>query len=684
MGKISFAPVLNITILLRNGQAPVARHLWGFMTIFRWNDRRILAAMMVLGIALGMSDPALAGKRVALVVGVSTYSAVPSLPNPASDARSVAQSLRAVDFEVTELTTAQQLDRASLSTALLAFRRSASGAEAAVIYFAGHGVEVNGRNWLLPSDARAETPDELEVTAIPSSVLVNAVSGANTVRLVILDACRDNPFVNLAGWSSGGRSIGATRGLAREGGLPPNVVVLMATQPGTKASDGPSSANSPFARALSASLTSDSMRLYALPTSIARQMRQLTGIDQRPDLQGIFDEPDWMFRPSANPGPAGGIIIPTPTSPTEALVAECLRLTPLLKDTLSVLAVPACTKAAQAAPGRADVQLSLGRAYEKAENYAEARRWYEQSALQGNAVAMNNLGGLYHNGNGVVQSYPVAREWYLKSAAQGDEVAMLNLGVLYRFGQGVTRDYAEAKRWFEKAAALGVEDAMGRIGDLYVEGLGVRQDYAEARRWYVQAAAKGYADAMVDLSNLYADGNGVPQDYAEARRWADKAVALGNARAMGRIGYMYFKGRGVPQDYVEARRWYEKAAAGGNDWSMNALGDLYYEGQGVTRDYGEARRWYELAAAKGNAYGMSNLGYLYRNGLGVAMDYTQARHWYEKGAAADDANSMYSLGLLYLEGRGVTRDLSTARRWFEQAAAKGYANAKTELAKLPS
>jgi hypothetical protein len=261
-------------------------------------------------------------RRIALVIGISKYQSVPSLTNPLTDAQSVARALRDDGFAVTELTDSENLGRAKLWDRITAFRRAATGSEAAVIYYAGHGVEANGRNYLLPYDARAATPDELEGSAIATLSLVNAVSGATAVRLVILDACRDNPFAGESGWTQTTRSIGVSRGLAREVNLPPNVVVLLATQPGLKANDGIGGTNSPFAQALSVALTSQNLRISSLPTMVSRQMRQLSGVDQRPDQQGIFDEPDWAFRAAPGSPPA---TMPAAPVATQAFVPKVAR-----------------------------------------------------------------------------------------------------------------------------------------------------------------------------------------------------------------------------------------------------------------------------------------------------------------------------------------------------------------------
>ncbi|WP_353229523.1 caspase family protein [Novosphingobium sp.] len=282
-------------------------------------------------------------RRVALVIGISQYASVPQLTNPQVDADAVAKALRGDGFDVIELTRPADLGRTALWTAISTFKKGAVGAEAAVIYYAGHGVEVGGRNWLLPADAKAGSPDELEGSAIATNTLINAVSGASLVRLVILDACRDNPFAGESGWAETTRSVaGPTRGLAREVNLPPNVVVLLATQPGLKANDGKGGTNSPFAQALSAALTNPGLRISSLPTMVSRQMRALSGVDQRPDQQGIFDEPDWTFRA----GPTNAAVA-LPAGPAPAFVAPAPVVTAPAR--MAPLPAPAATAAAPVA-----------------------------------------------------------------------------------------------------------------------------------------------------------------------------------------------------------------------------------------------------------------------------------------------------------------------------------------------
>lgn len=255
------------------------------------------------------------GKRVALVIGVGGYANVPWLTNPPNDAKLIADALRRDGFTVVALTRPEELTRNALIASLNRFRAEASGAEAAVVYYAGHGVEVDGTNWLLPADTAAETPDDLEGTAIRASFVIKAVNGASKVRLVVLDACRNNPFARSRGWSTGTRAV-AGGGLARQADLPSNVVLLLATQQGQTSADsgaGGATGNSPFARALAASLQKPGMTQARLPSALSQEMLAQSGIVQRPDQQGIIDEPDWQFVTAAPPATAATAVAPAIT-----------------------------------------------------------------------------------------------------------------------------------------------------------------------------------------------------------------------------------------------------------------------------------------------------------------------------------------------------------------------------------
>lgn len=257
---------------------------------------RALCAV-VAGLIVVSAGPAFAEQRVALVIGIANYKVRP-LVNPHNDAKEIAKSLRQAQFEVTELI---DPDRKTLLEARAGFAQKARGADVALIYYAGHGVEIDGTNYLLPIDVNAADQDTLKDSAIQSSTLKEALGGAKLVRYLILDACRDNPFEKLEGRSFG---VGQRRGLAPESALTSTnegVGVLFATSPRDTAADAPGKPNSPFAASLARLITEPGLRLASLPGRIARDVKQATGRDQVPDYNGILENAeDWAFIPGTD------------------------------------------------------------------------------------------------------------------------------------------------------------------------------------------------------------------------------------------------------------------------------------------------------------------------------------------------------------------------------------------------
>ena len=193
-------------------------------------------------------------RRVALIIANSNYSSVSRLANPAHDGRAIAASFRRLGFA--EVIERYDLDQAAMGKALKEFGDKAAGADWAVVYYAGHGIELNGVSYLLPVDAKLERDTHVSDEAISLGRVLEKVEGAQKFRLVILDACRNNPFVSRMVRSVASRSIG--RGLAQiepESG----VLVAYAAKHGTTAEDG-TNENSPFAQALLAYLEDRALR----------------------------------------------------------------------------------------------------------------------------------------------------------------------------------------------------------------------------------------------------------------------------------------------------------------------------------------------------------------------------------------------------------------------------------------
>jgi uncharacterized caspase-like protein len=230
------------------------------------------------------------GKRIALVIGNSQYRSVPVLANPVHDAAIVADSLRAVGFQDVRLLNDATHD--SLVRALKSFADDADKADWAMIYYAGHGIEVGGTNYLVPVDAKLASDRDVEYEAIALDQIMSATEGARKLHLVILDACRDNPFVNQIKRTVASRSIG--RGLAQ---IEPDsgTLVVYAAKHGQIALDGEGT-NSPFATAFVKRIMTPHVEIRKLFDLVRDDVMSATGRRQQPFSYGsVPGSQDFFF-----------------------------------------------------------------------------------------------------------------------------------------------------------------------------------------------------------------------------------------------------------------------------------------------------------------------------------------------------------------------------------------------------
>jgi tetratricopeptide (TPR) repeat protein len=185
--------------------------------------------------------------RVALVIGNSAYQSVASLPNPRRDAEAVADALRQAGFQTVQL--AVDLDRAAMMKALSSFRDVADNADWALIYFAGHGIEINGVNYLIPVDAKLDDDRDVQAETVPYEDLMSTIGRTKVLRLIILDACRVNPFKDRMHRSLALLRGSGDRGLAPPPESEPGTLVVYSAKDGELAADDANGVNSPFARA---------------------------------------------------------------------------------------------------------------------------------------------------------------------------------------------------------------------------------------------------------------------------------------------------------------------------------------------------------------------------------------------------------------------------------------------------
>ena len=622
------------------------------------------AALLVVLMLLGLASPALAEKRVALVIGNSAYQNVTQLENPVNDASLMADTLKGLGFSLVGNGAQLNLDKRALEDAVQAFGRQVMGADVAMFYYAGHGVQVRGSNYLVPVNANPTREAEVDFQMLDVDLVLKQMQGSGArLNMVILDACRNNPF--------GGRGLRSSEGGLAQLRAPDGTLISYATQPGNVAQDG-SDGHSPYTRALAATMRRSGLDLFQTFNQVGLAVKRSTGGSQQPWVSSSPIDGDFYFSgrpgsaPSADAAPRQGAPAPPPaqhqearlTEPTKSLstddsITDCDRLAATIDDPLrpksvpgvrffrmdTVAALAACNAAMHEHPNVARFIFEAGRVAQVEKDFGRARELYEKSAALGYPASYVALGVVYYAGNGVPKDFAASRSWYEKAVAANDPLGLNGIGILYETGSGVPKDFGQARIYFEKAAAAGVPLGMVNLGRLYLEGNGVPRDPGRARSLFETATASGEPSAMRMLGLLYQRGITVTKDPEQAKKWYDKAIAGQDSTAMNNLGWMYEQGDGVPKDLDEAKRWYEKAASLGQSQAMANLGNLYKDGRGVPKDYTQAKLWYEKSANLGRTWSMMRLGDFYLQGLGVPRDPVQARKWYEMAQAAGDTTA---------------------------------------------
>lgn len=266
----------------------------------------ITAPILTQPVKSAASQAAPHGRRVALVIGNSAYQSVTPLPNPQKDASAIATSLRNIGFEV--VTLSNDLTQQQLSEALRSFANEAEKSDWAMVYYAGHGIEVNGVNYLIPVDAKLKKDRDVEFETIPLDKVMTAVNEAKKIKIVMLDACRDNPFaatmaktgapdavaaanITTAGGTVATRSVG--RGLA-EVKVSGATLVVYAAKQGQVALDG-EGGNSPFAVAVVQRLATPGVEINKIFRLVRDDVMEATAGRQEPFTYGSLPGKEDFF-----------------------------------------------------------------------------------------------------------------------------------------------------------------------------------------------------------------------------------------------------------------------------------------------------------------------------------------------------------------------------------------------------
>jgi uncharacterized caspase-like protein len=268
--------------------------------------------VLIATVLSGWANAALADGKVALVIGNSAYQNVGRLANPANDAAAIAAVLKNANFDVVD--SRLDLSVVEMRKALREFAGKARNADVAVIYYAGHGIEIDGTNYLIPVDAQLEQDTDVYDEAFALERILVAAEPARQLRLVILDACRDNPFAKTMKRTVGSRAVG--RGLAKVEPSSLNTMIAFAAKAGSTASDGDGK-NSPFATALVNHLTKPGLDLRKAFGFVRDDVLRATGNKQEPFVYGSLGGNDVALVPP----PAAAVAPAAPASAAPAAVA---------------------------------------------------------------------------------------------------------------------------------------------------------------------------------------------------------------------------------------------------------------------------------------------------------------------------------------------------------------------------
>lgn len=413
--------------------------------------------------------------RIATVIGNSAYEQTGwTLQNPVNDARLMADALRSVGFEVdTRLDVNDREMKAAFQSH--GERLAAAGPDAiGVFYYAGHGVESEGFNYLIPVDARPRTEQDVWAQA-PRLGLATAymASAGNAVNFVILDACRDNPLPR-ATRSGGGAGLGA---VTRARGF----VYAYATEPGLTAADG-SGGNSPYTRALAGLLPVAGLSFTDVLSLVTDQVYTETNGAQIPYYSsGLIGGTGVCFNPAGCGGVrvvAGGGNVP-PNSPGGNGGARSVATEP--ETTVRPgLSAEAMRQALECDSG--EIEACAGLALRHVigdgapQDYVQGVSLNRRACNGGSMWACHNLGVLYNNGQGVGQDFDEATVLYGQACNGGAMIGCATLGLLHSYGEATNASDTEAARLFAQACDGGEMVGCNNLGFFRIMGRGGPQD----------------------------------------------------------------------------------------------------------------------------------------------------------------------------------------------------------------
>jgi hypothetical protein len=486
-------------------------------------------ARLVIGLLASLllfmsAAAAIAGPRVALVIGMAKYQNIPTLTNTVADATAVADKLKTLGFEVD---TSIDQPLAQLVDTVNRFSFRSETADIAIVYYAGHGVELNGENFLIPVDISITKPEQIASQAITLKMLLKSVENARKLRVVILDSCRNNPFADwpvqeVAKATSADFQTGEVTKLRAGGLATPSVdrgmLVVYSAKEGAVALDG-EGVHSPFAQALLTELPARNLEIGMMFRKVRDLVMNETKNKQEPHFYGSLSGVPFFL--------AGSDLDVASIDDRKTAWGA------LAPDQALQLASLADEGNTRAMIGLGYMSLAPDKTRFKPE---KAFDLFSRAAAAGDPEAMFELGKLYEKGIGTGQDFDKAIALYRRSADLGFADALNDLGFLYYQGaSGLPRDQAKGVELFLKAADLRHPQAMYNVAALIDDGVIKGKTPDDAAHYLYAALRSGVRDVLAQLTER-------PDQFKPATRKALQAELARNDLYKGRIDGQIGKG----------------------------------------------------------------------------------------------------------------------------------------------
>lgn len=625
----------------------------GRMTRLR---RAAACALVLLAVLAAATGGARAEGRWALVLGIAEYAdaAIPDLDNTINDARTMAAALNDMGFSVYYLENATKAD---VDATLARMAAEQPSADVGLVYYAGHGLQLEGVNYLLPADIAPAGDSFLEEQGISVSRLIQDLRAMNPASMVvILDSCRNSPFEDRAAFGTGLALVDA----------PENAIIAYSTAPGEVALDG-SGPNSPYTAALASVLDGPQQDIRDVLRLVRAKVRLATGGVQTP----------WFVDNSK----AAIVVQPRPAVMAPEEAAD------LLGDEVSIVATFWRTIETSSDPRDFALFAELNPETELADiarrqvtlletEQAPSFPLMDLGVPDPNPEVPGGLGALITEcdllatgpSDALALAEPVPHDLVntraalracLEAVSNDPENGRL-VGMLGRVLRLDNR-FEEALHYAERSAALGNPTAYGGIAEIYRLGLGVPVDQVRAAAAARSGAMMGSNVMQLLLALHYREGWGVPQSFNEARRWMEISGRGGFPPAATALGDMYRRGQLGPADPAKALEYYRQAAALDHTDAINVIGLAYMKGEGVPQDIEEGIRWLSRASEEGNPYAAYHLGRAFQSGQGVEKDPAHALAYFRLSAQRNFLGAYIQIGdVLQAGGEGLEPALPEA------------------------